>query len=97
VCACAIQRELDDHRRSSGFALPVRIGLHTAEANQRGDDYSGVAVNVASRVAGLAGGGEIVATEQTLAEASGAPVGPPRDAELKGVSGTVTVANILWT
>ena len=40
-----------------GFALSVRIGLHTAEANRRGSDYSGTAVHVAARVAALAGGG----------------------------------------
>ena len=32
--------------------LAVRIGLHTAEANRRGDDYSGMGVHVAARVGG---------------------------------------------
>ena len=58
-CAAAIQRALEEHRRSSGFAPPVRMGLHTAEAVQRGSDYSGVGVHVAARVADLAGAGEI--------------------------------------
>ena len=47
----------------------VRIGLHSAEANRRGADYSGVGVHLASRVAAVAGGGEIVATTDTLDEA----------------------------
>ena len=42
--------------QSTGFALSVRIGLHTAEANRRGADYSGKGVHVAARVAALAGG-----------------------------------------
>ena len=62
----SIQRALRDHRASTGFALSVRIGLHTAEANRRGDDYSGKGVHVAARVAALAEGGEILATAETL-------------------------------
>ena len=48
---------------------PVRIGLHSAEANRRGSDYSGKGVHVAARVACLAEGGEILATTDTVAEA----------------------------
>ncbi|TMD29057.1 MAG: adenylate/guanylate cyclase domain-containing protein, partial [Chloroflexi bacterium] len=65
-CARAIQRALADHRRTSGFALSVRIGVHSAEANRRGEDYSGVGVHLAARVAALAKGGEIIATADTL-------------------------------
>ncbi len=57
-CAMAVQRALDEHRRASGFAPPVRMGLHSAEAVKRGADYSGVGVHVASRVADVAGPGE---------------------------------------
>src|SRR4029077_15358403 len=46
ACALAIPRALRDHRE--GFAPPVRIGLHTADANRRGTDYSGMAVHVAA-------------------------------------------------
>ena len=63
-CAISIQRALRDHRTTIGFAPPVRIGLHTAEANRRGSDYSGKGVHVAARVAALAGGGEILATAE---------------------------------
>ena len=54
--AIAIQRALRDHRASTGFALPVRIGLHAAEATRRGDDYSGMGVHVAARIGALAEG-----------------------------------------
>ncbi len=57
--AVAIQRALRAQRESSGFAIAVRIGLHTADANRRGDDYSGKGVHVAARVAAQAAGGEI--------------------------------------
>jgi len=96
-CAISIQRALIDHRASAGFALSVRIGLHTAEANRRGDDYSGTAVHVAARVAALAQGGEILATVETLAESGNVRASDPRMAPVKGVSAPVSVAAITWT
>ena len=96
-CARAIQRTLAEHRRSSGFALSVRVGLHTAEASRRGKDYSGVGVHLAARVAAAAGGGEILATAATLAEAGDVETSNPREASLKGVTGPVSVASVAWT
>ncbi|OGO59512.1 MAG: hypothetical protein A2V85_09245 [Chloroflexi bacterium RBG_16_72_14] len=95
-CATAIQRALAAHRRSTGFALDVRIGLHAAEANRRADDYSGVGVHVAARVAALANGGEILATEETLAEAGVSDTRDRREASLKGVSAPVPIAAVAW-
>ncbi len=95
-CARAIQRALVDHRRTSGFALSVRIGLHTAEANRRGADYSGVGVHLAARVAALAGGGEILATAATLAEAGDVEAEDRREATVKGVSAPVDIASVSW-
>jgi class 3 adenylate cyclase len=96
-CAISIQRALLDHRVATGFALSVRIGLHTAEANRRGSDYSGTAVHVAARVAALAGSGEILATAETLAEARGVPTSDARDAPIKGVTAPVSLATISWS
>jgi class 3 adenylate cyclase len=96
-CATSIQRALVDHRASTGFALSVRIGLHTADANRRGSDYSGTAIHVAARVAALAQGGEILATAQTLGEAGNVPASDPRPASVKGVTAPVSVAAIAWT
>lgn len=95
-CAAAIQRALEEHRRSSGFAPPVRMGLHTAEAVQRGSDYSGVGVHVAARVADLAGPGEIVASRETLEAAGRASGADLREVSLKGVTGAVSVASVAW-
>ena len=96
ACAVAIQQTLVEHRRSSGFALSVRIGLHSAVANRQGDDYSGVGIHVAARVAALADGGEILATEATLSEAGAATTDAPRTVSVKGVSEPLTVASIAW-
>jgi class 3 adenylate cyclase len=95
-CAIAIQRALRDHRAATGFAIPVRIGLHAAEANRRESDYSGMGVHVAARVAALAGAEEILATAETLAEAGVTDTGPARETSVKGVSAPVNVVPIAW-
>ena len=94
--AIAIQRALADHRDTTGFALAVRIGLHTAEANRRGADYSGKAVHVCARVAALAVGGEILATAETLAEAGETATSAARVTQVKGVSEPVAMSAVDW-
>lgn len=69
-CAMAIQRTLTDHRRMHGFSPQVRIGLHTAEARRTDRKYRGKGVHEAARIAALAGPGEILASQDTLAATS---------------------------
>jgi class 3 adenylate cyclase len=99
-CAIAIQRELKEQERSGAFALSVRIGVHSAEASRRGADYSGIGVHLASRVASLAEGGEIVATAEVLSEARSEAgdlaSSDPREVSLRGVSAPVSVVSIAW-
>jgi class 3 adenylate cyclase len=96
-CAAAIQRTLADHRREHGFAVQVRIGLHSAEATHRGRDYGGKGVHQAARIAALAEGGEILASRETL-EGGSMPfvVSDPREVSLKGISDPVQVASVDW-
>jgi class 3 adenylate cyclase len=96
-CAIGIQRALRDHRSDVGFAPPVRIGLHSAEANRRGSDYSGKGVHVAARVAALAEGGEILASAETIAAAGKVATSEPRTATVKGVAAPVSFASIIWS
>ena len=91
-CAIAIQRAIAAHRTD----IEVRIGLHRAEANQRGDDFSGVGVHLAARVAALATGGEILATAETLADAGDVASSGSHEASVKGVAAPVTVAAVTW-
>ena len=95
-CAIAIQKTLADHAQATGFAPSVRIGLHVAEANRHGEDYSGKAVHVAARVAALGGAGEIIASIETLEEAGQVASTDRRDATLKGVAAPVQVATVAW-
>jgi class 3 adenylate cyclase len=95
--AVSIQRALQDHRASTGFALSVRIGLHSAEANRRGTDYSGMGVHIAARVGALAVAGEILATLETLAEAGDVRTTGERTSPIRGVSAPVNLASITWS
>ena len=96
-CAIAIQQTLASHRRTTGFAPSVRIGLHVAEANRHGEDYSGMGVHVAARVSALGGAGDIVASVETLREAGQSQRSDSWEADLKGVAAPVEVATVPWS
>ena len=96
-CAVAIQRALAENRAGSGFAPPVRIGLHTADATQRGDDFSGIGVHVAARVAASTGADEILVTRDVLDEAGDVDASEPREVQVKGVAAPVRVASVRWS
>lgn len=96
ACAIEIQRSLAEHRGSAGFAPPVRIGLHSADATVRGSDYSGVGVHVAARMAALADGGEILISQDALSEAGSVRTSEPREVTVRGVSTPMSIAAIDW-
>ena len=72
---------------ASALGIGVRAGVHTGECEVRGDDYSGIAVHVGARVAGLAGAGEVLTTStvKDLAAGSGIAFDDRGDHTLKGV------------
>ena len=96
--AIAIQRRLAEQRRSQGFALSVRIGIHGAEVNRVGLDYTGGGVNQASRIGAAAEGGEILVSAATLSAARHTFAEQARrTVELKGLSAPVEVVAIDWS
>jgi class 3 adenylate cyclase len=96
-CAVDVQRALAEHRRSQGFALMVRIGIHAGEATRRGQDYGGAEVHKAARIAAMAGGGEILASRDTVAEAEmDVPFAEVGEASLKGFAEPVPLARVQW-
>jgi len=95
--AVAVQRSLTEHRRDHGFAPQVRIGLHEAEASTRAIDFAGRGVHEAARIGSLAGGGQILASMNTVQSAATRfPTSTPRSVTLKGVSQPVEVVTIEW-
>lgn len=96
-CAVAIQRTLADHRRTHGFSPQVRIGLHTAKATRTGLSYRGKGVHEAARIAALAEAGEILASQETLAEGPARfALSKPRTVRLEGISEPVQIVTIEW-
>lgn len=97
ACAVDIQRRLERHRREHGFALSVRIGLHSAPAAKTPDGYAGRGVHAAARIGALAEAGEILISASTLTTTpTELRLGPPRRVNLKGISEPLEVAHIKW-
>ena len=69
--------------------LDVRIGVHVGDVDLRGDDVSGLAVNIASRVMSKGETGEIVVTQSVVAAVAGQVMTfvPLGSHELRGVPG----------
>jgi adenylate cyclase len=80
----------------SGYRPKLRSGLHIGRPRRLGGDYIGVDVNIAARIAGAAGGGEILASGQTCERLDGGAFsfrrrrfrakGAPRDLEVFAVA-----------
>jgi class 3 adenylate cyclase len=83
-CAVAASEGIRD------LGLQIRAGLHTGEVEIAGGDVRGIAVHIGSRVAGLAGPGEVLVsrTVADLVAGSGIVFAERGEHELKGVSGT---------
>ena len=96
ACAVAIQRALADHRRNHGFAPPVRIGVHTADAIPAGGGFRGKGVHTAARIGAVAEANKILASRKT-AEAARVTFTNPRIVELKGIAERVEIVSIDWT
>jgi pimeloyl-ACP methyl ester carboxylesterase len=77
-------------RAATELGLAVRAGVHAGEFDLRGNDASGLTVHIASRVADLAGAGEVLtsSTVKDLLAGSGIDFEPRGEHELKGVPDT---------
>jgi class 3 adenylate cyclase len=97
ACAVAIQRAMAASD-VGGERIRVRMGLHTGTVIREDDDFFGRTVIVAARVAALARGGEVLATEEVRAatKADDGTWGPGRETALKGLAGTHRVFAARW-
>ena len=71
------------------LGLDVRVGVHTGEVELDGSAVRGIAVHIGSRVAGIAGAGEVLvsSTVRDLVAGSGLVFESRGQHELKGVQG----------
>jgi predicted ATPase/class 3 adenylate cyclase len=65
--AAALQTALHAHEWPEGGAVRVRIGVHTGEATLVGNEYLGLDVHRAARVAAAGHGGQVLVSETTRA------------------------------
>ncbi|HEY6115583.1 MAG TPA: adenylate/guanylate cyclase domain-containing protein, partial [Candidatus Dormibacteraeota bacterium] len=65
--AATAQRSFAEHQWPARGAIKVRIGLHTGEAPLMGDEYIGLDVHHAARIAAAAYGGQILVSAATQA------------------------------
>src|SRR5215212_9886333 len=63
--AVAAQRALAAHDWSPAPPLRVRMGVHTGEGTLGGDDYVGIDVHRAARIADAAHGGQVILSDAT--------------------------------
>src|SRR3989440_3025394 len=63
--AAAVQKRLHAYEWPDGGAVRVRIGLHTGEATLVGNEYLGLDVHRAARVASAGHGGQVLISETT--------------------------------
>jgi hypothetical protein len=91
VCAAfgsaraALDAAVDAQR---GLGLPVRMGVATGEAELRGDDYFGPALNRAARVMAAGHGGQILVAATTASLVSGVDLVDLGEHRLRDLSGT---------
>lgn len=89
-CAIAIRQRL----KQSG--LDVRSAVHTGECEERGDDFTGMAIELSSRLLDHARPGEIIAsrTVRDLVVGSGLMFEERGDTELAGLPGSLQLFSV---
>jgi class 3 adenylate cyclase len=73
--------------------MQIRVGIHVGDVDVRGDDVSGISVNVAARIMSHAGAGETLVSEAACQATlgSGFRFDIIDDVELKGLPGRFTL------
>ena len=76
----------------------MRVGVHTGDVVQGLNDYIGLTVNKAARVAAAAEGDQILVSSTTADIVNNAEIefGDPTTVELKGIAGTHTLLPLNW-
>ncbi|MBI2724072.1 MAG: alpha/beta fold hydrolase [Chloroflexi bacterium] len=101
-CAIALQRSFADWNESesavSAAPLHVRIGINAGEPIDEDGDLFGTSVTVASRIAGMAAGDEVLASNvvRELVAGKGFLFSDRGDAVLRGFEDPVRVWEVRW-
>lgn len=84
---------------SDDNVLRLRMGIHTGDVIQNDNDYIGLTVNKAARVAAAADGGQILVSSITagIVNTTDFMFGDPFPAELRGIDGVHLIQQLQWT
>ncbi|MEZ5169589.1 MAG: adenylate/guanylate cyclase domain-containing protein [Acidimicrobiia bacterium] len=87
---CSLRAARSIQETLAGDGLAIRAGVHVGDIDRRGDDVSGIVVNAAARIMGLAGPGEVLVSESVRVATMGSDLAfdEPRTVDLKGVPDT---------
>lgn len=103
AAAVEIQQRMDTMPALPSARGPIklflRVGFHFGPAIEDRSDFFGDTVNLAARMVGLARGGQIITTAETLALVPAAQRGPTRDLQeiaVRGKAGGVRTIEVLW-
>ena len=96
LAAIEIQRSVAS---AQGERLGLRVGVHTGDVVHDRNDYIGLTVNKAARVAAAARGDQILVSSTTagIVNHSDLAFGEPIAVELKGLEGTHTLMPLDWS
>lgn len=86
----ATARDLVEHPDAAHLGIGVRAGLAFGAVLAQDGDYFGPPVNLASRLAALAGPGEVLLSGELVAAVPGLAAEPQEALELRGFAGPVT-------
>jgi class 3 adenylate cyclase len=95
--AAAIQRSISGHPVVS--AVRLCVGINSGRAIREGDDFFGHAVNVASRIAARATGGQVLisgSTRKRVGTVDGVRYADLGRRRLRGLDGRFRVYEVLW-
>ena len=101
ACAVDVQRRAERHAEASEGPSLLRIsaGLNSGDAIREGDDFFGHTVNVASRIAERAKGGQVLVAETTrvlTGEIEGITFADVGRRRLRGLQGRQRVYEVVW-
>lgn len=97
AAAIEVNRRLQQQRDETGFAPSVRIGIHSGDVVEDGDDLIGSVINLASRVTAAAEPEQIVITEHVADHLERSFVTEDRGIHsLKGVSRPRHLLAVRW-
>jgi class 3 adenylate cyclase len=97
-CAVAMQRAFAEYNETADEAIRVRMGLNAGEPIAEAEDLFGTAVNLASRIATQAAGGQIVVSSvvRELAAGKGFLFADQGEIALRGFEDPVRLYEVRW-